>query len=95
MMRDADDAKKLIEAEGSQALSIPCDLAEGEETCKRIVDQARGAAGGRGAASPARAGGVPAQGLCAAGAALRLGAAHCVCRERMQHGGLPWACRFL
>ncbi|KAI7840656.1 hypothetical protein COHA_005677 [Chlorella ohadii] len=38
--KDADDAKKLIEKEGSEALSIPCDLAEGEETCKRIVDQA-------------------------------------------------------
>jgi len=41
-LQDADDAKKLIEKEGSEALSIPCDLAEGEETCKRIVDQARG-----------------------------------------------------
>ncbi|PRW51056.1 NAD(P)-dependent oxidoreductase [Chlorella sorokiniana] len=40
--KDADAAKQLIEKEGSEALSIPCDLAEGEETCKTIVDQVVG-----------------------------------------------------
>lgn len=40
--QDADDAKTLIEKEGSEGLSIPCDLAQGEETCKQIVDQVGG-----------------------------------------------------
>jgi hypothetical protein len=35
--QDADDAKKLIEAEGSEAFLIAADLSEGEEACKKIV----------------------------------------------------------
>ncbi|PSC75991.1 NAD(P)-dependent oxidoreductase [Micractinium conductrix] len=36
---DADEAKKLIEAEGVEAMLIPADLSEGEEACRCIVEQ--------------------------------------------------------
>ena len=38
--QDADEARKLIEAEGgTEALLIPADLSEGQEVCQKIVDQ--------------------------------------------------------
>lgn len=40
--QDADHARQLIEAEGSEALLIAADLSEGEAACKKIVDQAGG-----------------------------------------------------
>lgn len=43
--QDAEDARKLIEAEGVEALLIPADLSEGEDTCQGIVKQARGSNG--------------------------------------------------
>ena len=46
--QDADDACKLIQAEGSEALSCPLDLAEGEETCRRLVEQVWGRVRGLG-----------------------------------------------
>jgi len=44
--KDAENAKKLIEKEGSQALLIPQDLSEGEQAAKRVVDEVVNAWGG-------------------------------------------------
>lgn len=38
-LQDADDAKKMIEAEGSEVLLLPADLSEGDATCQKIVGQ--------------------------------------------------------
>jgi hypothetical protein len=38
-LQDAEDARRLIEAEGSEALLLPADLSEGDATCQKIVSQ--------------------------------------------------------
>lgn len=38
--QDAEEARRLFEGEGAEALLLPCDLSEGEETCKALVDKA-------------------------------------------------------
>lgn len=37
--QDAEDARKMIEHEGAEAILLAEDLSQGEEVCKRIVDQ--------------------------------------------------------
>lgn len=40
VLQDAEDARKLIEAEGSETMLISADLSEGENVCEEIVKQA-------------------------------------------------------
>jgi hypothetical protein len=41
-LQDADDARKLLEAEGAEVLLLPYDLTEGDPTCRKIVQQVGG-----------------------------------------------------
>ena len=45
-LQDADDARKLLEAEGAEVLLLPYDLTEGDPTCHKIVQQVGGWVGG-------------------------------------------------
>ena len=47
-LQDADDARKLLEAEGAEVLLLPYDLTEGDPTCHKIVQQVGGWVGRRG-----------------------------------------------
>ncbi|KAJ3334054.1 hypothetical protein HDU93_008228 [Gonapodya sp. JEL0774] len=37
--KDANETKKMVEKEGSACLTIACDIAKGENECRRIVDK--------------------------------------------------------